>query len=163
MSWTVQYYCFDLLNKAGLALLLDSKIYVCILGGFKSKIVYDKVKISYSKFKLQAFHIRRISYWKTSGSGNKCRLCTKNEIVYTILYTTVFRYPVVTYAAAEHQGLLFQITCLRLKLRRKDSRLQVIKNSAPSVVGWRQCDIRIAIKTNKQLNMRNPWETDFIF
>ena len=51
--------------------------------------------------------------------------------------------PAVTYATAEHQGRLFWITCKRLKLLRKASHLQVIQNSAPSVVRRRQCDIRI--------------------
>ena len=49
----------------------------------------------------------------------------------------------VTYAAANHQGCLFWITCKRLKPLRKASHLHVIKNLAPSVVRWRQCDIRI--------------------
>ena len=53
--------------------------------------------------------------------------------------------PAVTYAAAEHQGRLFWITCKRLKLLRKTSHLQVIQNSPPSVVRRRQCDIRIDI------------------
>ena len=39
---------------------------------------------------------------------------------------------------------LFWITCISgLKLLRKTSHLQVIQNSAPSIVRWRQCDIRI--------------------
>ena len=54
-------------------------------------------------------------------------------------------YPAVTYAAAEHQGRLFWITCKRLKLLRKASHLQVIQNSVPSVVRQHQCDIRICI------------------
>ena len=37
--------------------------------------------------------------------------------------------PAVTYAAAEHQGLLFWIK--RLKLLRKANRLQVIQNKRP--------------------------------
>jgi len=49
--------------------------------------------------------------------------------------------PAVTYAAAEHQGHLFWITCKWLKLLRKASHLQVIQNSAPSVVRRCQCDI----------------------
>jgi hypothetical protein len=36
-----------------------------------------------------------------------------------------------------------------LKLLRKASRLQVIQNSAPSIVRWRQCDIRIALLTKR--------------
>ena len=55
------------------------------------------------------------------------------------------RNPAVTYAAAEHQGCLFWITCKWLKLLRKASCLQVIQNSAPYVVRRRQCDIWIAI------------------
>jgi hypothetical protein len=39
-------------------------------------------------------------------------------------------------------GCLFWITCKRLKLLRKASHLQVIQNSAPSVVRRRQCDIQ---------------------
>ena len=46
------------------------------------------------------------------------------------------------------RGRLFGITCKRLKLLRKASRLQVIQNSTPSVAGWRQCDIRIAFEKN---------------
>ena len=45
--------------------------------------------------------------------------------------------PAVTYAAAEHQGPLFWISCKRLKLLRKAGSLQLIQNSAPSVAGWR--------------------------
>ena len=47
-----------------------------------------------------------------------------------------------------------QLNCLRLsniltisKLLRKASRFQVIQNSAPSVAGRRQCDIRILQQT----------------
>ena len=57
--------------------------------------------------------------------------------------------PSVTCAATEHHGCLFWITCKRLKLLRKASCLQVIQNSAPSVVRWCQCDIR-KILTNGQ-------------
>ena len=48
-------------------------------------------------------------------------------------------HPAVTYAAAEHQGFLFWITCKWLKLLRKAGRFQLIQNSAPSVAGRRQC------------------------
>ena len=41
-------------------------------------------------------------------------------------------------------GAEFQITCKRLKLRRKAGRLQLIQNLAQSTILWRQCDIRIA-------------------
>ena len=51
--------------------------------------------------------------------------------------------PVVTYATAKHQGLLFWITCKRLKLLRKAGCLQLIQNLAPSVGGRHQCCIRI--------------------
>ena len=64
------------------------------------------------------------------------------------------KYPAVTYAAAEHQGRLFWITCKWLKLLRKASRLQVIQNLVPSVVRWRQCDIRIALFTITSLNSK---------
>ena len=52
-------------------------------------------------------------------------------------------YPAVTYAATQHQGRLFWITCKRLNILREASCLQVIQNSTPSVAGWQQCDIRI--------------------
>ena len=55
--------------------------------------------------------------------------------------------PAVTYAAAQHQGRLFWITCKRLKVLRKTGRLQLIQNSAPSVAGRRQCCIRISTLT----------------
>ena len=45
-----------------------------------------------------------------------------------------FHHPAVIYAAAEHQGCLFWITCKRLNLLRKASCLQLIQNLAPSVV-----------------------------
>ena len=54
--------------------------------------------------------------------------------------------PAVTYAATQHQGRLFWITYKWLKLLRKASCLQVIQNSAPSVVWQRQCDIWISCK-----------------
>ena len=63
--------------------------------------------------------------------------------------------PAVTYAAAEHQGCLFWITCKQLKLLRKASCLQVIENLAPFVVRWRQCDIRIDAKMTKGLSFIN--------
>ena len=40
-------------------------------------------------------------------------------------------------------GTEFWITCKRLKLLRKAGRLQLIQNSAPSTIVWRQCDIRM--------------------
>ena len=42
-------------------------------------------------------------------------------------------------------GAEFWITCKRLKLLRKAGRLQLIQNSAPSTIVWRQCDIRITL------------------
>ena len=63
-------------------------------------------------------------------------------------------YLAVTYAAAEHQGRLFWITCKPLKLLRKASCLQVIQNSAPSVVQRRQCDI---YKLKEGKNNHNNW------
>ena len=54
-----------------------------------------------------------------------------------------FWYPAVTYAAFQHQGRLFWITCKRPKLLRKAGRLQLIQNSTPSVALMRQCCIRI--------------------
>ena len=47
----------------------------------------------------------------------------------------------VTYVATQHQGRY----CKRLKLLRKAGRLQLIQNLVPSVAGWRQCYIRIAV------------------
>ena len=38
-------------------------------------------------------------------------------------------------------GAEFWITCKWLKLLRKAGCLQLIQNSAPSTIGWRQCDI----------------------
>ena len=55
-------------------------------------------------------------------------------------------YPAVTYAAFQHQGYLFWITCKRPKLLRKAGRLQLIQNSTPSVAGMRQCCIRMWLK-----------------
>ena len=52
-------------------------------------------------------------------------------------------YPAVTYAASQHQGRLFLIVCKRPALLNSFSRLQLIQNSAPSLTGMRQCDIRI--------------------
>ena len=43
-------------------------------------------------------------------------------------------YPAVTYAAAQHKGHLFWITCQWLKLLRKASHLQVIQNLTPSTI-----------------------------
>ena len=67
-------------------------------------------------------------------------------------------HPAVTYAAAQHQGRLFWITCKWLKLLKKAGRLQLIQNSAPSVAGRRQCCIRIdwfwCLKPNLFLNSR---------
>ena len=40
-------------------------------------------------------------------------------------------------------GAEFWITCKGLKLLRKTVRLQLIQNSAPSTILWRQCDIPI--------------------
>ena len=40
-------------------------------------------------------------------------------------------------------GAEFRITCKGVKLLRKASHLQVIQNSAPSTILWRQCDIQI--------------------
>ena len=51
--------------------------------------------------------------------------------------------PAVTYAASQHQGRLFWITCKWLKLLKKAGRLQLFQTSAPFVAGWRQCCIRI--------------------
>ena len=62
-------------------------------------------------------------------------------VIYQV--TNVASNPAVTHAAIEHQGHLFWITCKPLKLLRKASHLQVIQNSAPSVVRRCQCDIRI--------------------
>ena len=73
---------------------------------------------------------------------------------------SMYLHPTVTYAAAEHQGRLFWITCKQLKLLRKASRLQVIQNSVPSVV-WRcQCDNRIRLK-NKISLKTNQLLTEF--
>ena len=55
-------------------------------------------------------------------------------------------YPAVTYAASQHQGRLFWIVCKWPAFLSSFSRLQLIQNSAPSVAGMRQCDIRIAFK-----------------
>ena len=52
-------------------------------------------------------------------------------------------YPAVTYAAFQHQGGLFWITCKRPKLLRKAGRLQLIQNSMPSVALMRQCCIQM--------------------
>ena len=41
-------------------------------------------------------------------------------------------------------GTEFWITCKRLKLLRKADRLQLIQNSVPSTIVWRQFDIRIS-------------------
>ena len=75
----------------------------------------------------------------TDAPGEKvceCSLmCTRNCQISFVYY------PAVTYAATQHHGRLFLITCKRLKLLRKASRLQLIQNSMPSVAGWRQCDI----------------------
>ena len=51
--------------------------------------------------------------------------------------------PAVTYAAFQHQGRLFWITCKRLKLLKKAGRLQLIQNSTLSVTRRQQCCIRI--------------------
>ena len=40
-------------------------------------------------------------------------------------------------------GAKFWITCKQLKLLRKAGHLQLIQNSAPSTIVWRQCDIQI--------------------
>ena len=79
--------------------------------------------------------------------------------------------PAVTYAAAKRQGCLFWISCKWLKLMRKASCLQVIKNSLPSVVWWRQCDIRIVISskiavgttffTQMTCSLKWPWVWSF--
>ena len=60
-----------------------------------------------------------------------------------ILYNPPDPNPAVTYAAFQHQGRLFWITCNRPKLLRKAGRLQLIQNSTPSVALMRQCCIRI--------------------
>ena len=40
-------------------------------------------------------------------------------------------------------GAKFWINCQRLRILRKASHWQLIQNSAPSTIVWRQCDIRI--------------------
>ena len=40
-------------------------------------------------------------------------------------------------------GAEFWISCQRLKLLRKDGHWQLIQNSVPSTIMWRQCDIRM--------------------
>ena len=52
-------------------------------------------------------------------------------------------YPAVTYATSQHQGRLFWIVCKQPAFLSSFSRLKLIQNSAPSVAGMRQCDIRI--------------------
>ena len=54
-------------------------------------------------------------------------------------------HPAVTYAASQHQGRLFWIVCKRPSFLSSFSRLQLIQNSAPSVAGMRQCDIRMQL------------------
>ena len=51
--------------------------------------------------------------------------------------------PAVTYAASQPQGRLFWIVFKRPAFLSSFSCLQLIQNSAPSVAGMRQCDIRI--------------------
>ena len=48
-------------------------------------------------------------------------------------------------------GAKFRIICKQLKLLRKAGRLQLIQNSAPSTIVWRQFDIRIQVCTSDQL------------
>ena len=55
--------------------------------------------------------------------------------------SVAYQNPAVTYAATEHWGAYFESLVSSLKLLRKASDLQVIQNSAPSVVKQRQCDI----------------------
>ena len=45
----------------------------------------------------------------------------------------------------------FRITCKQLKLQRKAGRLQIIQNSEPSTILWRQCGIRIQACTSDQM------------
>ena len=44
-------------------------------------------------------------------------------------------------------GAEFWISCQWLEILRKASHWQLIQNSAPSTIVWRQCDIRIDLKT----------------
>ena len=71
-----------------------------------------------------------------------------------------FLNPAVTYAAFEYQGRLFWITCRRLKLLRKASRLQMIQNLTPSTILVRQCDIRIDRKVLLLIMCTNITEND---
>ena len=70
-------------------------------------------------------------------------------------------YPAVTYAASQHQGRLFLIVCKRPALHSFFSLLQLIQNSAPSVAGMRQCDIRNAL-TNLFCIRERTDESDYI-
>ena len=45
----------------------------------------------------------------------------------------------------------FQITCKQLKLQRKAGRLQIIQNSGPSTILWRQYGIGIQACTSDQM------------
>ena len=46
-----------------------------------------------------------------------------------------------------HNGAKFWITYVVVRLLRKASRWQLIQNSAPSTIVWRQCDIRIVLRS----------------
>ena len=77
----------------------------------------------------------------------------KNDIVILAFFKTIWlKYnPAVTYATSQHQGHLFWIVCKRPGLLTFFSRLQLIQNSAPSVAGMRQCDIRIELVEESEI------------
>ena len=67
----------------------------------------------------------------------------------------LIEYPAVTYAASQHQGRLFWIVCKWPAFLSSFSRLQLIQNSAPSVAGMRQCDIRM--KHSNRIHRKREW------
>ena len=117
---------------------------------FKFGLMYKKAKHCIAGLCQQTFHFcyADIFIWSCFPScwiGAKIQIAVwqSDFMKWNLGGFTFISYPAVTYAAAEHQGHLFWITCKRLKLLRKANRLWVIQNLAPSVVWRRQCDIRM--------------------
>jgi hypothetical protein len=71
--------------------------------------------------------------------------CCKSFAIFSLMQFMILQInPAVTYAASQHQGRLFWIVCKRPAFLSSFSRLKLIQNSAPSVAGMRQCDIRMS-------------------
>ena len=112
-----------------------------------SKTLQLKIEVlkNISQTKIQIWYINQwLRFFNFSKLLSYCVVSITIKVVeYVIVSISFHQIQMPHWRHTMADGAKFWITCKRLKLLRKAGRLQLIQNSAPSTIVWRQCDIQI--------------------